>query len=113
MAQKLVLVDDIDGSMQDVSTVHFSIEGRGYVIDLTESNLTRLRAAVEEFVSHARRDETPKAAPSRPPGGASPRADKGLSRAVRNWAKTEGIPLKPKGRVPDEMIKQYRQASGF
>jgi hypothetical protein len=48
------LVDDLDGS-EAVVTVSFSLDGRSYEIDLSEGNLAEFRAALDPFVSAARR----------------------------------------------------------
>ncbi|MDR2321603.1 MAG: Lsr2 family protein, partial [Microbacterium sp.] len=56
MARKIVhqLVDDIDGSVLEVGegeTVHFSLDGSAYEIDLTSAHAADLRAALAPFVS--------------------------------------------------------------
>jgi hypothetical protein len=47
------LVDDIDGS-HAVATLSFSLDGRSYEIDLSESHLSALQQALAPFVSAAR-----------------------------------------------------------
>mgnify|MGYP001950986074 CR=1 FL=1 len=47
------LVDDIDGS-DAVTTVSFSLDGRNYEIDLSESHLERLQQALEPYLNAAR-----------------------------------------------------------
>jgi Lsr2 protein len=47
------LVDDIDGS-HAVTTLSFSLDGRSYEIDLSESHLSALQQALAPFVSAAR-----------------------------------------------------------
>ena len=69
MAQKIVYIDDIDGSDEGVETLHFSVEGRAYVIDLSAQNRLAFFNAVDRFVEHARRDDT-----KRPAKQASPKA---------------------------------------
>ena len=53
MAQKVVLLDDIDGTEAE-STLRFSIESTNYEIDLSEKNLEKFNEAVAEFVEVAR-----------------------------------------------------------
>src|SRR4051812_6696210 len=48
------LVDDIDGEAAD-ETVEFGIDGKSYEIDLSKDNAGRLRDALADFVSAARR----------------------------------------------------------
>lgn len=47
------LVDDIDGS-HAVTTMSFSLDGRSYEIDLSESHLSAFQQALAPFVSAAR-----------------------------------------------------------
>ena len=57
MAQKVILVDDLDGSDRDVTTITFSVDDDVYEIkiDLSPSNLARSRQAVQPFTAAARR----------------------------------------------------------
>ena len=57
MAKKQItqLIDDLDGSViDDGTTIHFSVEGRAYEIDLSSDNAKKLREAFEPFVSAGR-----------------------------------------------------------
>jgi hypothetical protein len=47
------LTDDIDGGDAD-ETVHFSLDGTSYEIDLSTANATRLREAIGPFVEKGR-----------------------------------------------------------
>jgi Lsr2 protein len=47
------LVDDIDGS-HAVTTLSFSLDGRSYEIDLSESHLSALQEALAPFITAAR-----------------------------------------------------------
>lgn len=48
------LTDDIDGTEAD-ETVHFSLDGASYEIDVSEANAGRLREALQPFIEKARR----------------------------------------------------------
>jgi hypothetical protein len=52
MAQKLV--DDIDGTSDDVATYLFSVGGETWEIDLTPKNLDKLKKALEQFIKAGR-----------------------------------------------------------
>src|SRR4051812_50148383 len=52
--REIRLVDDIDGEAAD-ETVEFGIDGKTYEIDLSKDNAGRLRDALADFVSAARR----------------------------------------------------------
>src|SRR5215213_9718399 len=47
-------VDDLDGS-EATGPVDFSLDGKDYTIDLSDSNAARLRDALASFVASARR----------------------------------------------------------
>jgi Lsr2 len=107
MAQRteIILTDDLDGSPAD-ETVRFGVDGTQYEIDLSKGHAGELRAALAPFVQAARRVAAPRR-PARAPArkaGPSP-AD------VRAWAKTEGIEVKEKGRVPAELMVRFQEAN--
>jgi hypothetical protein len=47
------LTDDIDGGDAD-ETVHFSLDGKSYEIDVNSSNAARVRAAFKPFIEKGR-----------------------------------------------------------
>ena len=114
MAQKTVvsLVDDIDETEAD-ETVEFGIDGSSYEIDLSEDNASALRDTLADYVAHARRRSgrasrgqaarsgPSSPTPSRAPGRAS--VDREQNRAVREWARKEGMTVSERGRIPSEV----------
>lgn len=109
MAQEVVvkLTDDIDGTAA-AETVSFGVDGVAYMIDLSEANAQKLREAFGEWVAYAR-----KARPGKTPtGGRRRRVQNNESQAIREWAATQGIPLAPRGRIPQHVLDRYhRQAA--
>lgn len=113
MARKIIhqLVDDIDGSVLEVGegeTVHFSLDGSAYEIDLTGEHAAQLRAALEPYLAAGRR--TQRAAIGRP--AATPkRANRNPDTAsIRTWAGEHGYTLSDRGRIPADVIEAYRTA---
>ncbi|MGP4027310.1 histone-like nucleoid-structuring protein Lsr2 [Actinomadura sp. 3N407] len=106
MAQKVqvLLVDDIDGGEAD-ETVSFAVDGRAYEIDLNKQNAARLRDALAPFQEHARKAQPvgKKVAGRTPP-------NRGRSTEIRNWAKTRGIAVNDRGRIPQHVVRQYDAA---
>jgi hypothetical protein len=103
------MVDDLDGtSASDVSTVTFGLDGVEYEIDLSDSNATSLRKALDEFVQVGRRTGgrlrrgTPSAAKS---------ATSGEAGQIREWAAENGYELAGRGRIPGNVIEAYREAA--
>ena len=105
------LTDDIDGSAA-AETVRFAVDGRTYEIDLSTEHAESLRHSLAQFVAVARRagragraDASSKRGQDRPgqPQG-------GNSSAVRAWARENGVPVSPRGRIPEAVLAQYTSA---
>jgi Lsr2 len=112
MAQKVqtLLIDDLDGGQAE-GTVRFGLDGAEYEIDLSAGHAELLRKVLAPYVGAARRA----------PGAAARRAGRSGRRAasagvpdptsVREWAKSQGIEVKDRGRVPAELIVKFRAAT--
>ncbi len=113
MARKteVKLIDDIDGNTAD-ETVTFALDGMSYEIDLSTKHAESLRKAMATYVTHARRLGR-SGVTARRQGGTSPaRSDREQNRAIREWAKKEGIELAERGRIPGDIVKQYEERAG-
>ena len=53
MAQKVSLIDDLDGSEAD-ETVTYSLDGQEYEIDLSEENAAKFRETLEPYIDKSR-----------------------------------------------------------
>jgi hypothetical protein len=111
MAQKIqtLFIDDIDGGEAE-GTVRFGLDGTDYEIDLSTAHSDGLRTALGMYIAHARKA-----------GGTTRRATRGGGRRstsaidtakVREWAKEQRIEIKDRGRVPANIVEQYRAATG-
>jgi len=102
------LTDDIDGSAA-AETIRFAVDGRTYEIDLSTEHADSLRDSLAQFVAAARRagrvDELPRRGQGRPG-----RPQGGNSSAVRAWARENGVPVSPRGRIPEAVLAQYTSA---
>lgn len=97
------LTDDVDGKPA-AETVKFSLDGREYEIDLSEKNAKALRKAFEPWSASARRVSGRRGRPG-------VRVETGVdTAAVRAWAASNGIKLSNRGRLPKDVIEQYRAA---
>ena len=111
MAQKLqtFFIDDLDGSEAE-GTVHFGLDGTQYEIDLSTDHAKELRTALARYIDAGRR-VTGTARRAGQNGRKVPAS--GISNTeVRAWAKARGLEVKERGRVPAEVIAQYRTAAG-
>jgi hypothetical protein len=111
MAQKIqtLLVDDLDGGEAE-GTVRFGLDGTDYEIDLSAAHAKALRKAVEEYARAGR-----KVTPARRPGRSNGRRDANGGpnpTDVREWAKSQGIDVKNRGRVPSELVVKFQAATG-
>ncbi|MFI0481563.1 Lsr2 family protein [Actinomadura sp. 9N215] len=108
MAQKVevLLVDDIDGGEAD-ETVSFSLDGTSYEIDLSKKNASKLRNGLEPFVAGARKARKPAGRGGRAARTAGSRE---RSAEIREWAKSRGIKVNERGRIPANVIEQYEAA---
>ncbi|HEU5416271.1 MAG TPA: Lsr2 family protein [Streptosporangiaceae bacterium] len=106
MAQRveILFIDDIDGTPA-AETIRFGIAGVDYEIDLSAEHAKEFREAMAPFVAGARRGTAgPRQARSTRAGGPSPAA-------VRQWAKSAGIEVSDRGRVPDDLIARFQAAN--
>jgi nucleoid-associated protein Lsr2 len=101
-----VRTDDLDGSAAD-STIRFGLDGAEYEIDLNDEHADTFRQSVEQYIAAAR-----KVSPRRATGGRSRKAAASVdSTQVREWARSRGLPVKERGRVPSDLLAQYRAAT--
>ena len=106
MAQKIqtFFIDDLDGSEAE-GTVFFGLDGTHYEIDLSTGHAKELRSALARYIEAGRRvTGTTRAAQNgrkAPTSGVS-------STEVRIWAKAQDLEVKDRGRIPADVLAQYR-----
>jgi len=107
MAQKvkIILVDDLDGGSAD-ETVRFGLDGVSYEIDLSSSNASELRSAVERYVAHARKTSSGRATRTKVSGGRNQD-----SAQIRQWARDNGYAVNSRGRIQAEIQEAYQKAN--
>ncbi|MCK2245214.1 MULTISPECIES: Lsr2 family protein [unclassified Crossiella] len=117
MAQRTVvqLIDDLDGNTSDdISRIEFSLDGVVYEIDLNDANATQLRENLARFVDAARRTGgrikrgTAQSPSLRRAGGDGRSKDQ--TRAIRDWARTNGHQLADRGRIPASIVEAFEAA---
>jgi hypothetical protein len=109
MAQKVqvLLVDDLDGGEAD-ETVSFSLDGATYEIDLSGVNAKKLRDSLAPFVEHARKAGAARG--RRAAGRSRGASSRERSADIRAWAKSRGIKVNERGRIPQTVVEQYEAA---
>jgi hypothetical protein len=103
MSSKVIVLleDDLDGGKAD-ETIEFGIDGAAYAIDLSDQNAKQLRDALDRYIGKAR-----KVSGRRSTSKASSGVD---NHAVRVWAASNGIELSKRGRIPQDVVSQFRAA---
>jgi hypothetical protein len=103
------LVDDLDGSDDDVATVLLSVDKKDYEIDLSATNQARLREKLATFLDAA--------TPVRPQGPRRTRTavtaipvSRDQTRAIRVWARSAGFVVSERGRIPKNVQDAFNQA---
>jgi hypothetical protein len=103
MSSKVIVLleDDLDGGKAD-ETIEFGIDGATYAIDLSDQNAKQLRGALDGYISKARKVSGKRS---------SSKSSSGIdNRAVRVWAASNGIELSKRGRIPQDVVSQFRAA---
>ena len=113
MARRIVhqLVDDIDGTLLDVGegeTVHFSLNGVAYEVDLTNSHAQELRDALAPYIAAGRRASG--ATASRPAAPRRRAARSSETVEIREWAKKQGLKVSERGRIAADVLEAYHAA---
>ena len=112
MAQKTVVLlsDDIDGGTAD-ETITFALDGVSYEIDLSAANSATLRQAFARYVGAARRTGG-RSTVRRRIGGAPARADREQLAGIRAWARSRGMDVSDRGRIPRQIVEAYHASAG-
>ena len=112
MAQRMILVDDIDETEgDDVETVLFGLHGATYEVDLNSKNQKRLEEALAPFLGAARKAERSASQSTQQKARAAAHRDY-EPKVVREWA--QGKPeykdiVPPRGRIPLTVLDAWRK----
>jgi len=109
MAQKVVvqLTDDLDGG-KAAETVAFGLDGRAYTIDLSARNAKALRKVLAPYLDSGRRVRT--SGSSRGRAGAATVRRGSSTQEVREWARSQGIDVADRGRIPGDLAAKFQAA---
>lgn len=105
--------DDIDNSPltdNEVNIIRFSVDGNHYVIDLSEDNAAKFRAALQPWIDAAQPDPTEQKSSGSRHSGPSAAARRERSRAIRAWARANGYTVSDRGKIPASIIEAYDKA---
>lgn len=100
--------DDIDGTDlgETSNTISFAFEGKEYSIDLRDDNAQAFRQAVAPYIEAGQRVTRGKTKTTR-----KTTASRGNTKAVREWARTNGYDVSDRGRIPADVMEAYAAAN--
>jgi hypothetical protein len=109
MAKRVIheLIDDMNGQPADES-VMFALDGVQYEIDLTTKNAAKLRSVLAPFVAAATKVGRGGVTRGRDGRGRTPRTDRQLNQAIREWAIANGLAVSDRGRIKQEVVDAYK-----
>lgn len=109
MAQKIITqtLSDLSG-VEEAKTVPFGLDGTQYEIDLTDKEAAAFRKKIAPYVEKGRKVAGPgrgrRGAGARRaavrPGGTS-------TKAIREWARSQGFEVTDRGRIPNEIMEKF------
>ena len=101
------LVDDIDGGPATES-IRFTLGLDSYQIDLNDDNAAELRKTFSRYTTYA--TKLPRTARTALTGQARrvpTVVDREQTKAIRDWARTNGYTVSERGRIPGQVIAAY------
>lgn len=99
------LTDDLNGK-EATQTVEYTWGGVDYVIDLTDANARRFERQMTRWVEHSRPAVSKPDAPTGDVKWADEFADP-EPKAVRAWARDQGLPIGKTGAIPADIQRAY------
>ncbi|KIQ16349.1 histone-like nucleoid-structuring protein Lsr2 [Rhodococcus sp. MEB064] len=123
MAKNLIveLTDDIDGSViadGAGESIEFSVDGVDYAIDLKDKNVKEFRKAIDYYIGHAAKVGGRKRgghtsavrAAAETASKKSSKRDPEQTRAIREWANSNGYEVSSRGRIPTAVVEAFGAA---
>lgn len=95
-----------DGQQRNLT---FSLDGQEYEIDLCKKHSERFGETLGKFAEHARRPSSVKGQPRRRRRTAAHRQ---RSAEIRAWAKSSGIEVSDRGRIPGNVLTDFETKNG-
>ena len=110
MAQRTVvlLTDDLTGNEiadGEGQTIRFELDNTAYEIDLSNKNADKLRNAMAQYVSAARKTSGGKSNGRRRKSDVVTRLHD--PKIIRRWAEANNVDLPQRGRIPQRIIEQF------
>jgi len=101
------LTDDLDRG-KAAETITFRLDSRTYTIDLSAKNAKALRKVLAPYVESGRRAKTRR--PGRGRALPASSSDGYSTQEVREWARSQGIEVASRGRIPTDLAVKFQAA---
>lgn len=111
MAKKTLIVDDLTGET-GARTRQLRFDGVDYEIDLTDASFAELRSVLKPYLRAGRQvggPVVPGTRRSRPSTGSGAGAASDAA-TIRAWARSVGMPVPERGRVPADVRSAWAAA---
>ena len=107
MATKMtvLLIDDLDPSLEATDTIRFALDNTHYEIDLSDEHINELRSIFARYIDGARKVGGRRGGTAPSPRSSSSRRND-LSQ-VRRWAADNGVELNTRGRIAGGVLAAY------
>ena len=97
-------------SSSDANTITFAFDGKEYTIDLSDENAEKFREVMAPYVENGHRvSSSGKAKPAR--RAAAKSSSSGDTKAIREWARSNGYEVSDRGRLPSDIMDAYAAAN--
>jgi hypothetical protein len=104
------LIDDIDGSPA-TTTIEFGVNGKNYVIDLSDDNAAAFNKALAPYIEHARRARrAPTNKRKSRSSSEAARIKRQKNAEIRAWALENGMTVSKRGQLGQDTIAAYEDA---
>ena len=107
--------DDLDRtplSEDEVKTVRFSVDGVDYVLEVSQNNADEFYATMQRYRDAAQSDTSRNSTTARRRGRTGSNTGGIPAKRIREWAHENNIAVSDRGRLPQEIVDQYRAAGG-
>ncbi len=107
MAQKVLVTYACDYDKKEIPqgqerTRAFGLEGQNYEIDLCKKHSDKLDEVLKRYAAYGRKATTRGVRRRRRTA-----AHRQRSAQIRAWAKSRGLPVSDRGRIPSDVISRY------
>lgn len=109
--QVLLVCDLHDDDTVGTETISFALDGSAYEIDVCDHHAAEIRDRFAAYVGAGRRATGRHSAPSGSRRGHRRRGGSGEAAKIRQWARSQGLAVPERGRIPADLAERYAAAS--